>query len=71
MALRWGVAGAGRISHDFVVAVGTYPSSDHKFVAVAARSDESARKFAADHDIPKSYGGYLGLAKDNDVGKCF
>lgn len=69
MALRWGVAGAGRISHDFITAVRTYPATDHKFVAVAARSKESAEKFAAEHDIPKNYGEYLGLAKDSEVGK--
>ncbi|KAG5897496.1 hypothetical protein JTB14_031118 [Gonioctena quinquepunctata] len=67
MALRWGVAGAGRISHDFVTAVQTYPASDHRFVAVAARSKASADKFAKDHEIPNSYEGYEGLAKDKDV----
>lgn len=70
MTLRWGVAGAGRISHDFVTAVRTYPASDHKFVAVAAQAEENAMKFAVDHDIPRSYGGYLGLAEDSEVGMC-
>lgn len=69
MPLRWGIAGAGRISHDFVVALGTLPAADHKCVAVAARSKESAAKFAIDHDLSKSYGGYLGLAQDKEVGK--
>ncbi|XP_074029708.1 trans-1,2-dihydrobenzene-1,2-diol dehydrogenase [Leptinotarsa decemlineata] len=67
MALRWGIAGAGRISHDFVTATQTYPDSDHKFVAVAARSQSSADKFAKDHGIPRSYEGYEGLALDKDV----
>lgn len=69
MALRWGVAGAGRISHDFVTAVGTYPTTEHTFVAVAARVKENAEKFAVDHSIPKSYGGYSGLAQDIEVGR--
>lgn len=69
MLLRWGVAGAGRISHDFVTAVGTYPNTEHKFVAVAARLKENAEKFAVDHSISKSYGGYLELAQDSEVGR--
>ncbi|XP_072391958.1 trans-1,2-dihydrobenzene-1,2-diol dehydrogenase-like [Diabrotica undecimpunctata] len=67
MALKWGVAGAGRISHDFVTAVQTYPKSDHVFTAVAARSKASAEKFAKDHSIPQSYEGYLRLAQDKNV----
>lgn len=69
MSLRWGVVGAGRISHDFVTAVRTVPGPYHKFVAVAARSTESAEKFAIEHDISRSYGEYLGLAQDTEVGK--
>ncbi|XP_074029705.1 trans-1,2-dihydrobenzene-1,2-diol dehydrogenase [Leptinotarsa decemlineata] len=67
LILKWGVAGAGRISHDFVNATQTYPSSSHEFVAVAARSQSSADKFAKDHGIPKSYEGYEALAQDKDV----
>lgn len=70
MALRWGIAGAGRICHDYVTAVRTYPDTDHKFVAVADWTKESAAKFAVDHDIPKSYGSYIDLAKDTEVGEC-
>ncbi|CAH1978968.1 unnamed protein product [Acanthoscelides obtectus] len=67
MALRWGVAGAGRISHDFVTAVQSAYPKDHKFTAVAARSQESASKFAEEHDIPKGYEGYAKLASDPEV----
>lgn len=71
MTLRWGVAGAGRISHDFVTAVRTYPPTDHEFVAVAARSKENAKKFAIDHAISRSYEGYLQLANDREIGKYY
>ncbi|CAH1155336.1 unnamed protein product [Phaedon cochleariae] len=67
MALKWGVAGAGRISHDFVTAVQTLPPSDHQIVAIAARSKSNAEKFAKEHGALRSYEGYLGLAQDKDV----
>jgi dihydrodiol dehydrogenase / D-xylose 1-dehydrogenase (NADP) len=69
MALKWGIVSAGRISHDFVTAVQTYPATDHKIVAVGARSLKSAKEFAEAHNIPKAYEGYEQLAKDKDVGK--
>ncbi|XP_018572901.1 trans-1,2-dihydrobenzene-1,2-diol dehydrogenase-like [Anoplophora glabripennis] len=67
MILKWGIVGAGRISHDFVASLTVFPISDHQVVAVAGGSKDRADKFAADHGIPKSYEGYEGLAKDEDV----
>lgn len=67
--LRWGIAGAGTISHDFVCALSTLPESDHKVVANAARGLENAEKFADLHGIPVCYVGYEALAKDPHVGK--
>lgn len=69
MALKWGIIGAGRISHDFVTAVQTFPTSNHQIVAIAAQNKANADKFAKDHNIPKSYEGYLNLAKDNEIGR--
>lgn len=66
--LRWGIAGAGLISNDFCAALSSLPSEDHKIVAVAARTEESAKKFAETFKIPKFYGGYEKLAADKDVG---
>ncbi|KAJ8981245.1 hypothetical protein NQ317_005760 [Molorchus minor] len=67
MALRWGVAGAGRISHDFVGSLTAYSETEHKVVAVAAGSKERARKFAEDHAIERYYERYLDLAQDENV----
>lgn len=69
MALRWGIVSAGKISHDFVNAVGTLPKEDHQVLAVAARNLASAREFADRHGIPRSYEGYEKLAKDPEIGK--
>ncbi|KAL7870877.1 hypothetical protein SRHO_G00083740 [Serrasalmus rhombeus] len=38
MATRWGICGAGKISHDFSVAMKTLPAGEHQITAVAARS---------------------------------
>lgn len=66
-ALRWGIASAGKISHDFVNAIGTLPVNDHRVVAVAARSQSTAETFAKLHGIPQAYGGYDHLANDRNV----
>ena len=67
--LRWGIAGAGRISNDFCAALSTLSPEDHQVVAVAARSEESAKKFADTFKIARSYAGYEKLASDKEIGK--
>lgn len=66
--LRWGIASAGKISNDFCAALTTLPEDDHKVVAVAARSEQSAKEFADTFGIAKFYCGYEKLAADSDVG---
>uniref|UniRef100_A0A3B5M7U1 Dihydrodiol dehydrogenase, tandem duplicate 2 n=1 Tax=Xiphophorus couchianus TaxID=32473 RepID=A0A3B5M7U1_9TELE len=58
MATRWGICSAGKISHDFTVALKTLPAEDHQVVAVAARNLEDAEEFSRKHNISKAYGGY-------------
>ncbi|XP_063699248.1 trans-1,2-dihydrobenzene-1,2-diol dehydrogenase-like [Culicoides brevitarsis] len=65
--LRWGIASAGKISHDFCCALSTLPADDHSVVAVAARSLASAQDFAKLHNIPTAYEGYEKLARDPNV----
>ncbi|XP_055296396.1 trans-1,2-dihydrobenzene-1,2-diol dehydrogenase-like [Sitodiplosis mosellana] len=67
MALKWGIASAGKISHDFVNAMGTLSEGIHHVVAVAARDLDRAEDFAKRFDIPKAYGSYKELAQDPDV----
>uniref|UniRef100_A0A673XVE2 Trans-1,2-dihydrobenzene-1,2-diol dehydrogenase n=1 Tax=Salmo trutta TaxID=8032 RepID=A0A673XVE2_SALTR len=62
MATQWRLCGAGKISHDFSVAMKTLPPGDHQIVAVAARCLEHAQEFAKKHSIPKAYGSYEELA---------
>ncbi|KDR09314.1 trans-1,2-dihydrobenzene-1,2-diol dehydrogenase-like [Zootermopsis nevadensis] len=67
MATRWGIASAGKISHDFVTALNTLPSEEHRVIAVAAQQLDRAKTFATEHNIPNAYGSYEELAKDPDV----
>ncbi|XP_060112720.1 trans-1,2-dihydrobenzene-1,2-diol dehydrogenase-like [Heteronotia binoei] len=65
--LCWGICSAGKISHDFLVALKTLPSENHKVVAIASRELSRAQKYAQTHNIPKAYGAYTELAQDPDV----
>ncbi|MEQ2257155.1 hypothetical protein ILYODFUR_031687 [Ilyodon furcidens] len=67
MATRWGICSAGKISHDFTVALKTLPAEDHQVVAVAARKLEDAQEFARKHSISRAYGSYEELARDPEV----
>ncbi|XP_055541749.1 trans-1,2-dihydrobenzene-1,2-diol dehydrogenase-like [Wyeomyia smithii] len=65
--LRWGIASAGKISHDFTNALSTWSKDHHLAVAVSARKLENAKSFAQLHGIEKFYQGYEALAKDPNV----
>ncbi|KAL3284608.1 hypothetical protein HHI36_018762 [Cryptolaemus montrouzieri] len=64
--LRWAIAGAGEMSHDFANAVQIFPE-EHTVVAVASASKERAEKFALENNIPKAYEGYEAIANDAEV----
>ena len=65
MTVRWGLLAAGLIAHAF--ARGLAQTESGKAVAVAARSEDSAREFAAQYAIERAYGGYQALLDDPDV----
>lgn len=67
MALRWGIAAAGKISNDFVSALTTLDADQHSVVAVAARDVKRASEFAQRFGIPAAYGSYQELAQDQNV----
>ncbi|XP_061445582.1 trans-1,2-dihydrobenzene-1,2-diol dehydrogenase-like [Rhineura floridana] len=67
VATRWGICSAGKISHDFLVALKTLPLENHKVVAIASRELSRAQEYAKIHSIPKAYGSYAELAQDPDV----
>ena len=64
---RWGIFGASRIAHDFIVAMKTLPEDEHTVVAVSSRSLERATEFAKRHGVEKAYGSYEELARDKNV----
>jgi len=72
-AARWGIAGLGRIGHDFAVAL-TAHGGDLRAVAAGSlpRTEERAAAFAADFSKnemrqPRAYGSYEALAADSEV----
>lgn len=67
MSLKWGIASAGLIAHDFANALGTLSEEDHQIVAVAARDLIRAKDFAQRFEIPNAYDSYLKLAQDPNV----
>eukprot|EP00092_Neocalanus_flemingeri_P010904 GFUD01011744.1.p1 GENE.GFUD01011744.1~~GFUD01011744.1.p1 ORF type:complete len:334 (+),score=122.08 GFUD01011744.1:85-1086(+) len=67
MATNWGIVGAGKISHDFLTAMGTLPAGEHRVVAVAARDKERAKEFANKHKVEKVRDSYEELARDEEV----
>lgn len=67
MATRWGIASAGKISHDFAVGLATLPAEEHVLVGVAARDLSRAQDFAKLHNGQKAYGNYQDLANDRDI----
>jgi predicted dehydrogenase len=64
-ALRWGILGTGNIARQF--ATGLNVCRRGRPTAVGSRSAESARQFARDFGIARSYGSYDELVRDRDV----
>ena len=58
--IRWGIVGPGSIAHRFANAVKNVAGA--QVTAVASRSEERAREFAAKHDIPNAFGSYEEMA---------
>eukprot|EP00794_Sanderia_malayensis_P017527 gene17527-19277_t len=67
MQLNWGILGAGNVAHDFAIALRVLPRKEHQLVAIASRCEQKAKKFAALHKVPKSYGSYWQLVNDETI----
>ena len=63
--LRWGILSTGKIAHRFALALST--SSTGKLIAVASRSEESARAFTKQHDARHAHGDYASLLANPEV----
>ncbi len=63
--VRWGIAGTGRISHQFVQDFAYVPNG--KVTAVSSRSQHSADSFAEQYSIGRAYAGYEQLLNDPEV----
>ena len=63
--IRWGVLGTGAIAHTFARDLGYI--DDGIIVAVGSRSATSAQEFGDEFSVPRSYGSYEDLARDDQV----
>ncbi|MHB1156505.1 MAG: Gfo/Idh/MocA family protein [Phycisphaerales bacterium] len=63
--LRFGILGTGNIARQF--ARGVAGASRSVITAVASRSNDKARQFASDHNIPQAHGSYDALLADPNV----
>lgn len=71
MVTKWGILGASKISHDFVLALETLSADDHQVVAIAAKDKTRAIAFANEHKIPTYYGSYEELGNDSNIGTFY
>lgn len=63
--IRWGIVGPGNIARKFAKAIKNVEGA--KLVAVASRTEERARKFADEYDIPNIFTSYDDMAKSDIV----
>lgn len=63
--VRWGVLATGGIAASFTADLVAMP--DAEVVAVASRTESTAQAFAQRFGIPRAYGDWSSLAKDQDV----
>jgi predicted dehydrogenase len=63
--VRWGVLATGGIAATFTEDLRSLPGSE--VVAVASRTETSARTFAERFGIPRAYGDWAALAADDEV----
>ncbi|WP_060884923.1 Gfo/Idh/MocA family protein [Streptomyces caniscabiei] len=63
--VRWGILATGGIAAAFTADLVDLP--DAEVVAVASRSEDSAKTFAERFGIPRAYGDWRALAEDADV----
>ena len=63
--IRWGIAGSGSIANKFANCIKNVEGAE--LVAVASRSEKTARDFALKHNIPNVFEGYDSLADFPDV----
>ncbi|MFF2212007.1 Gfo/Idh/MocA family protein [Streptomyces antibioticus] len=63
--VRWGILATGGIAAAFTADLVDLP--DAEVVAVASRTETSARAFAERFGIPRAYGGWEALAEDPDI----
>jgi len=63
--IRWAILGTGKIAEEFAQGLKQLP--DASLVAVGSRTQASATRFAARHQVSRAYGSYAALVADSEV----
>jgi predicted dehydrogenase len=63
--IKWGILSTGWIAHKFATALQVVANSE--IHAVGSRNMDTAKKFAAEFNIPKAYSSYEELVSDPDI----
>jgi predicted dehydrogenase len=63
--LRWGILSTAKIGGRVIPAI--HESSNGEVLAVGSRDLERAQRFAAEMNIPRTYGSYEALIADPDI----
>lgn len=63
-AIRWGIAGPGRIAHKFAKSL---PWSTGKLLASASSSLERARAFSSEYNLPFAFGSYREMLQSGEI----
>jgi xylose dehydrogenase (NAD/NADP) len=65
MTVKWGILSTAHINAKFLA--GARQSEDAEVLAVASRSEQTAREYAGEHGIERAYGGYEPLLDDPEI----
>ena len=63
--IKWGIIGAGRIARKFAEDLQLVEQA--QLVAIGSRNQSTADQFAAEFNLPRSYGSYAALAADAEI----
>lgn len=63
--IRWGIIGAGKIAHRFVM--GLKHEKNSRLAAVSCRTYEKAKTFADQYSCPVAYGGFENIVNDPNI----
>ncbi|MCB8977310.1 MAG: Gfo/Idh/MocA family oxidoreductase [Ardenticatenaceae bacterium] len=63
--IHWGIVGTGMVANHFANGLRLLPGS--QLLAISSRQESTAKIFASQHDVPRTFVGHQSLASDPDI----